>query len=124
MLRKEFPSCCTAGILIGMGRSSVGDGASQLHSPTGLDSDLEVAQELKRKMCAERDHHHALLTAVVNSHQKQVLRVALKMGWKASKWMSKEQHSDTKVKIIYWAVMDGIPSDQDLYRLFPVKPGK
>lgn len=124
MLRKEFPSCCTAGILIGMGRSSVGNGESQIHSPTGWDSDLEVAQELKRKMRTEQDLRHALLTAVVNSHQKQVLRVALKMGWKASKWMSKEQHPETKVKLIYWAVMDGIPSDQDLYRLFPVKPGK
>lgn len=124
MLRKSFPSCCTAGVLVGMGRTSVGDGESQIHSPNRADIDLVVAQELRRQMRWELAEGHAMLTAVVNSDQKQVLRVALKMGWKASKWMSKRQHQETKVKIIYWAVMDGIPSEQDLFRLFPNKPGK
>lgn len=117
MQLSAFTSCCTGHILSGMGYTATGDWESQRHNAQR--TDLQFALDVRDKQLTFS--RHAFITCAINSEQKQANRVLLKMGWKPSKWMSKLQHPQTKVRVFTWAVMDGVKSPWDLEKLFPVK---
>lgn len=117
MQLSDFTSCCTGHILSGMGYTNTGDWESQRHNRERTDIQVALAVREKQLMVTR----HAFITCAINSEQKQANRVLLKMGWKPSKWMSKAQHHNTKVRLFTWAVMDGVKSVAELEKLFPVK---
>ncbi|UMO76489.1 hypothetical protein DNAM_640 [Pseudomonas phage BroderSalsa] len=117
MQLSDFVSCCTGHILSGMGQTTTGDWGSQRHNMER--NDLQFAIAVRQKQLTVT--RHAFITCAINNEQKQANRVLLKMGWKPSKWMSKIQHHNTKVRVFTWAVMDGVKTEYELEKLFPVK---
>lgn len=94
---KSFPGCCTARIVIGLGNSPAAD---NFLSHTNTEEELK--QELNQAITSARYIGDAVLVAITNDEQKKANKVLREMGWKHSKWMSKETHRNTKVRLWYY----------------------
>jgi hypothetical protein len=91
---KAFPFCCTARILCNFGESITSEGGA-----------IEVdAGSMEKEVQAHIEHYRgsiALLVATTNNQQKTAYKVLKKLGFKSTKWISKNTHGDTKVKM-WW----------------------
>lgn len=108
-----FPSCCTARVLIGMGKSATADYDATLASTKPL-PDYELANEFISQMNAVRRSGDATIVLTLNSDQQQANRVLNKLkpfGWHASGWMSKNRHRETKLRLWYFRVDEFNPTD-------------
>ena len=93
MKSQGFPNCCTARILSDFGgtRLSAGD-----REPTNEDEMRAWVQQ--RMSYAARGQVFVIIT---NSAQDIANKVLRELGFSHSKWMSKAQHRETKMRV-WW----------------------
>ena len=102
-----FPQCCTANILIGMGRSHTAGYDAMLASGSNGTTDTEMAVQFIRHMDSAKRQGIATLVVTLNSDQAQANRVLesmRKLGWRSSNWMTKRNHKETQLRIWYFRV--------------------
>ena len=88
-----FKGCCTAKICHDFGGTDLSEGI------TG-----EISRERIRGWLTVKIVEHTgsnCLTVITNSEQKTANSVLLELGFKHSKWMSKMQHSESKIRL-WW----------------------
>lgn len=102
--QRDFPSCCTGDVLIGFGKTSTGDHESQAGAYGMTDKSLAI--EVVAYMRRAAQSGNAFLTCAINSDQTIANKVLRELGWKPSKWMTKRNHRNTKVRVWLWAVED------------------
>ncbi len=92
---ESFPSCCTARVLVDFGESEVADwGDHEVTTAT-------MKSSIKRQIESWRSYGIAMLTATTNNEQPTANKVLRDLGFKHSKWMSKDIHPETKVRL-WW----------------------
>lgn len=99
----DYPSCCTVEVLYGMGRTLTGDHRSQRN--TFWDGDRDMAREILSKMMRAKRQGIAALSCAINSEQVQANRVLKTLGWVPTRWMTKDNHPDTQVRLFHWPTM-------------------
>ncbi len=94
MKTASFPNCCTATVLYDFGGTHI----------SGLDRQPTNENDL-RTWIQERMRYATgsgrLYTAITNSDQKVAAKVLRGLGFSCTKWMSKQQHSETKMRL-WW----------------------
>ena len=99
MKSQLFPNCCTARILSDFGGTNLSAGD---RAPTDED---ELKTWIHHRMqYTSRGHMFVVIT---NSKQNVANRVLRELGFSHSKWMSKAQHSESKMRL--WWKQAGIP---------------
>lgn len=93
MKTKNFPGCCTAVIYHDFGGSNLCAGTTE-----------DVAREkittwLNNKIAVSKGWK--CIVIITNSEQKIANKVLLDLGFKHSKWMSKNQHPESKIRL-WW----------------------
>ena len=89
----EFPGCCTAFILHDFGGSNLCAGTKAAVAKTKIEAWLkQVMTNTSGNRC---------LVIMTNNQQKVANGVLLELGFKHSKWMSKTQHSESKIRL-WW----------------------
>lgn len=91
----SFPGCCTANVLSGLGGTT--------NAEHGIFSS-HTASKLKGLIIQELDlfsKDMAVLTITTNDQQKTANKVLGELGFLHSPWMSKEHHSETKLRLWY-----------------------
>ena len=100
MLIKEFPYCCTALIAADFGESMLAYGGDFVVDEKHLTKKFKENIEFYKNM------GKAMLVATTNNEQKTANKVLKSLGFRGSKWMSKKQHPETKVKLWYKHLQD------------------
>lgn len=96
MQRKDFPSCCTAKIYIGMGPSGTADHYAGIAS-NGF-SPRTFARELIGVIRREYNEGHGTAVFSVNNEQVVADTILRRMGSHYNPWASSANHS-TKVRV-------------------------
>ena len=104
MQTQGFPGCCTTDIITGLGTSI----NSSQNSGNGW-SLQQVFNYLHQKM--DRNYSGAMLTAICTHQQTNFIKVARILGWREGPWAKSKAHRNTRTKLFYWLVTDGIPAD-------------
>lgn len=104
MRTQNFPNCCTTDIITGLGTSA----NSSANSGNGW-SLQEVYNYLHNTM--SRNRNGAMITAIATHQQTNFIKVARILGWREGPWAKSTAHRNTRTKLFYWLVTDGIPAD-------------
>ena len=102
-----FPQCCTANVLIGMGRTHTAGYDAMRASGSNGETDTDMAKQFIRHMDSAKRQGLATLVVTLNSDQTQANRVLesmRKLGWRSSNWMTKRTHKETTLRIWYFRV--------------------
>jgi len=92
----DFPHCCTAHIMVDFGESYTAEGGA--HS-------IKSSEIIKKlKFFCGMYNYHALFVATTNNQQKTANKTLLKLGFSHSRWLSKKQHPNTKVRLWYISI--------------------
>ena len=100
MIVREFPACCTGKVMVGFGQTETAEYGIR---PDGNELPVE-------KIKAEIGRHLNLMTgkpflsAVTNDQQVNANQALEECGFLSSDWMSKRQHSETKVKLWWFPI--------------------
>ena len=93
MKEAGFVGCCTANIIYDLGGTELTMGRREAPTEDRLKRYLEVRiLERAGRKC---------IVVMTNSQQNVANKVLLELGFKHSKWMSKRQHPETKVRL-WW----------------------
>lgn len=101
-----FPHCCTTDIIYGLGSSD--NQAYEARSGNGMS--LEAKYCYVRRIMAQ-NRSGAMLTAVCTDQQQEFVKVARALGWRFGPWAASKAHPNTKTRMCYWLVQDGVPDD-------------
>lgn len=101
-----YPFCCTTDVVYGLGTSKNQDWEARSGTHMSLEAKYNY---LRRQMDGSR--RRAMLTAVCTSDQQEFLKIARALGWRFGPWAASQNHPDTKTRLCYWLVQDGIPDD-------------
>ena len=91
----NFPACCTAIIINNFGESAVAEGGNKKYT------EEQIEKYIKETVDLHRQFGKALAVVTTNSEQTVANKVLRKLKFKHSKWVSKKQHAETKVRIWY-----------------------
>ena len=50
-----------------------------------------------------------MLTAITTHHQKDSIKAFKALGWRCGPWAKSRAHPNTRTKLWYWLVQDGVP---------------
>lgn len=100
----SFPFCCTTDIIYGLGGTANQDYRAQTVNDRSM-----ATMVTKLEYFMSNQKRRAMLTAVCTDQQTDFLKVARAFGWREGPWASSENHRDTRTKLLYWLVQDGIP---------------
>jgi len=92
----DFPFCCTGKILVDFGGTHISEGKKFTIPPEKIKR--EVISFLNNQKAYSM---HAFVCATTNSEQKEANFVLKELKFHCSRWMSKNQHPETKVRI-WW----------------------
>lgn len=120
MDRVDFPSCCTAEVMIGMGQCSTQDYAARRHNHPATMSDLQLAIMVAANLRQSKTYRNAIVCCVITNEQQQANRVLRKLGFAMGKWGTKTAHAETKVRLCHYVLDKGIPTENEIRELFPV----
>jgi hypothetical protein len=101
MVELDFPYCCTMKVLAGFGQSMVAEGGPVNRSEQEIRGFIEGEKAANANMAA--------LVVTTNDEQTTVNKVLRELGFKGTKWMTKKQHSETKVKIWWLPLNEEVP---------------
>ena len=96
----DFHGCCTATILTGFGGTSTAEYGSY-KQPNYSELRDEIVSQLN-----STPSKFAVVTATTNDQQTIANKVLEDLGFKHSKWMTKTQHSETKLRLWFMPMMD------------------
>lgn len=102
-----FPQCCTANVLIGMGRTHTAGYDAMRASVSNGTTDMDMTKQFIQQMNSAKRQGLATLVVTLNSDQTQANRVLesmRKLGWRSSNWMTKRNHKETQLRIWYFRV--------------------
>jgi hypothetical protein len=91
----EFPHCCTAKLIVDFGESDVAEGGDR-EVTYG-----EVRNYVQGQVQSFYNRQLAMIVATTNSQQTVANKVLEDLGFKHTKWMSKRQHPETRVRL-WW----------------------
>lgn len=94
----SFPGCCTAKIIVDFGQSRASEYGSETPTYESLRMQVKDRIEFVKRVYPGVP----LITAITNSEQKIGNKVLRKLGFKGTKWLSKTQHPETKIKMWYY----------------------
>ena len=94
-----FPHCCTGSVLVSFGESFTAEGGFFEQDVERLEAD--ILNEIRY----QKRYGSAFISATTNDEQIAVNKVLLRLGFSHSKWMSKELHPDTKVRL-WWLALN------------------
>ena len=98
-----YAGCCTAKVVTGFGQT---DTADYNYRPGIRLTQGDIENELQ-KMCEEKKLlGYGILTAITNDDQTTANKALLAQGWEHSKWASKSQHRDKKIRLWFKCLMD------------------
>lgn len=106
MRTQSFPGCCTTDVITGLGSSA----NSSQNSGDGW-SLQQVFDYLRSKM--QHNYSGAMLTAIATHQQTNFIKVARILGCREGPWAKSRAHRNTRTKLFYWLVTDGIPVDAE-----------
>ena len=96
---RGFPDCCTARVVVGFGET----GTASVN--TGRQTtEIELNTQLDAKEKYAKSIGNAVVIITLNSDQKTGDKVLRSRGYKHSKWMSKTQHPQQKLRVYYKAL--------------------
>ena len=98
---RSFPYCCTAKVICNFGETHTSEGGSYHAEYERIKSEVE---RLMRNHLTGRFSPDAILTAITNNEQKVANKVLRELGWKSTKFVSKQAHPETKIKLWYYYV--------------------
>lgn len=104
MQTQGFPLCCTSTVLTGLGSTLNQDWGAR----TGNDMSL-AAMNARLRQLMEYQTRYAMMQAVATDQQKDFIKVARANGWRFGPWAASLAHKNTKTRLCYWLVQDGIP---------------
>jgi hypothetical protein len=92
-----FPNCCTAKIVYNFGGTYT----------SGLNINITDEKKMEKFINDEMywQPNGTLMVAITNSDQTLANKVLRKMGFFSTKWMEKEQHPETKMRL-WWKQVD------------------
>lgn len=92
----DMPACCTVKVIAGFGNSHTAD----VFTATLKDlSFTDLREYLRRQVVHQRKLGRAALIATTNNEQKIANKALRSVGFKSTRYISKRQHSDTRVKV-------------------------
>lgn len=100
MYQVGFPNCCTARVLKGFG-----DGECVYDSGDYMDHKTRVTR-IKRELNMAKADGMGIVTAITSTEQKEGAKALRECGFRSSKWASKDQHPETKIKLWYKVLHD------------------
>ncbi len=89
----DFPYCCTAKIVADLGESDIAAGGNQEVTKK------EVNDYLRKTEVSYRAYGFAVLVVTTNNEQAVANKILKERGYFHSKWMSKSNHPETKVRL-------------------------
>ncbi len=96
----EFPYCCTAKLIIDCGQSLVAEGGA-------YDVKEETAYKwVKNQLLDEKYRRLAMMIVTTNNEQTSVNGALLSLGFSHSKWQSKLDHPNTKLRLWWISILD------------------
>lgn len=101
-----YPHCCTTDVVYGLGATDNQDWDAR------SGQNMTLAQKynyLRDRMTASS--RRAMVTAVCTDQQQEFLKVARVLGWRFGPWAASKNHINTKTRLCYWLVQDGVPDD-------------
>jgi len=94
-----FPQCCTARVIHSFGGTGTAIFAGDV-------SQKDIEEALERQINQGVDIGIAMLTCTTNDEQTNANKALLSKGFKHSKWMSKEVHPETRVRLWWYPLFD------------------
>ena len=82
-------------VRVKFGESVVAEGGHKIYT------ELQVENFIKKTIDVHRKYGKAMVVVTTNSEQKIANKVLRKLGFNHSKWSSKKQHKDTKIRLWY-----------------------
>lgn len=92
MIITNFPGCCVAKVIHNFGGTNVTEGIKET---------ISIDEIKKRLLDITFRYYGCILIATTNSEQKEANKALKEMGFKHSKWIPKQAHSETKVRL-WW----------------------
>jgi hypothetical protein len=100
----DFPGCCTAKVFTGFGETVTAEHEYRPYSsPTQEGIECELIQRVK----ALKERGMGIATAMTNSDQVTANAALEAQGWEHSKWCTKEQHRDKKIRLWFKCLDEG-----------------
>lgn len=99
---RNFPGCCTMKVAVGLGDTRT----AEYNAYGSTDAD-DVEEELLELVEGYKEAGMAVLTVTTNNQQKVANKVLKRMGFSHSKWCSKTQHPETRVRL-WWLPLEGV----------------
>ena len=90
-----FPACCTATIVKNLGQGGQG-------LPDQEESVAAIKKYLEGRIKVSQNH--AFISCVTNNNQKNANEALRAMGFKSTKWLSKNQYPGTKVRLWHYEI--------------------
>lgn len=97
MVQRNFPNCCTMKILSDLGGTAISDFGNKDYSTE--DIKIELLGRIKND-----SRGMACFVVATNNEQKNANRALKELGFKHSKWMSKDNHPETKVRLWWYPI--------------------
>lgn len=97
LMVRDFPVCCTMKILTGFGGTRV----AGRHTHGVNMSRAEMDADLGRIITEQRDRGMAVLSATTNDEQTDANAALRAAGFAHSRWASKGNHPETRVRLWY-----------------------
>lgn len=95
-------SCCTARILSGFGRAAAAMNPEEYDAAKRFPNTKEA---LLNELLSAKRTGNAVVIAFTNNKQHEGNKLLREVGFKRTKWMSKEQHPETKLRL-WWFQLD------------------
>ena len=94
---RDFPGCCTAMVLCGLSGTATAE-----YGPVRKVEKETIKKHLSLLINAfKKEGRMGILTATTNNNQETANQALRELGFKHSRWCSKKQHPNTKVRL-WW----------------------
>ena len=97
----SIPSCCTAKIVSYFQKATA-------VGPEGMYPGRDIGtskQDLLNEMLVQKLAGQAMVIAFTNDKQKETNKMLKELGWKSTRWATKTQHPETRLKL-WWFALD------------------
>lgn len=101
----DFPFCCTGKVLVGFGESNTAQADWNGRAAERMSHDQKI-DWITNELARYKRGGMAFISCTTNNQQKEINAVLKELGFRHSKWMSKKQHANTKVRIWWYCLED------------------
>lgn len=112
MYIQDFPNCCTAKLIYDLGSNIT----------PNLYTKEEIISYIRPKLLSSKQNGMATIVVTTMSKQTNANAALKELGFKHSRWMSKKNHKDTRLRV-WWLQLDELeepPKPQIPYAAQPM----